>query len=99
MAKELNSAAVVLRVSLEFWQFRTILVIEVCRDNPVTYGRKSTYNPHNVNKGENRTFFSLNQGNPLSRCMKSIDTGSYMVSIHDRCIGRPMGTDQPKLFL
>ena len=53
------------RACQKFWQFRTILLIEVYRDIPVTYGRKSTYDPLNVNKGENSTFFSLNQGNTL----------------------------------
>ena len=61
----INSAPFVLRASLEFWQFRIILAIEVYRVNPVTYGRKSTYDPLNVNKGESSTFFSLIQGNSL----------------------------------
>ena len=61
----INSAPFVLRASLKFWQFRIILAIEVYRAIPATYGRKSTYDPLNVNKGESGTFFSLIQGNSL----------------------------------
>ena len=44
---------------------QNILAIEVEREKPSTYGRKATYIPLNVNKGESSTFFSLIQGNSL----------------------------------